>query len=89
VSLAPDGHHRCDRCDDDLGNGGVAIALVVSDLDPDRPGMIRNLHFCRTRVEVDDKGNRTTRRGCADVVLSDDNLAAYRTRQEETRGQDQ
>lgn len=86
MSLAPDGHHRCDRCDDDLGNGAVSVALVVSDLDPAHPGMIRNLHFCRTRVEVDDDGNRNSRRGCTDIVLSEDNLAAYRVRQEASRG---
>lgn len=89
MSIAPDGRHHCDRCDTDLGNGGVAVAVVVSDLDPDQPGMIRNLHFCRTRGETDDQGQQTTRRGCSESLLSDDNLAAYRTRQEATRGQNQ
>lgn len=38
---------NCARCGANIGNGGIDLCLVVSDLDPEVPGMIRNLRFCR------------------------------------------
>ena len=67
-----DGKYVCDRDGVDVGNGGVQSALVVSDLDPDRPGMVRNLHFCRDREEDGEKI-----KGCAGKVLTSRNLEYY------------
>lgn len=53
--------NACDRCGADVGNAGVDKCVIVSDLDPDRPGMVRNLHFCREN-------------GCSGKVLSKRNL---------------
>lgn len=71
-----DGSFNCDKCGGDCGNGGVAACLVVSDLDPENSGMVRNLHFCRDREE-----DGKTVKGCAKKVLSPTNLKHY----EETR----
>ena len=38
-----DGSASCDRCGADVGNGGVAEAVVVSTLGSD--GLVRNLHL--------------------------------------------
>lgn len=81
-----DGRHVCDRCGTDVGNGGVAQAVVVSDLDPNRPGMIRNLHYCRDRVEEAPDGARTSVQGCGRELLSPEMLAAYNARQESSDG---
>lgn len=78
MSMLPDGSHVCDRCPADVGNGGVTDALIVSDLDPDNPGHVRNLHFCRDR-EVDGKKVK----GCANKVLSAANLKSYNERNED------
>lgn len=78
--MRPDGSFGCDRCDADVGNGGVDVALVVSDLDPDLRGHVRNLHFCRSREEGEGDA-RTTVEGCAGKVLTSETLAAYRKRQ--------
>lgn len=51
----------CDRCGADVGNGSIQLCLIVSDLDPDRDGMIRMLHFCREN-------------GCDQKVLSKRNM---------------
>lgn len=67
------GSFECDRCGTDVGNGGVLDAVVVSDLDPENPGTVRNLHFCRDR-EVDGK----TVKGCGNKVLSATNLKHYK-----------
>ena len=66
----------CDRCGAPVGNGGVDKCIVVSDLDPDRPGMVRNLHFCREDGEP----------GCASILLSPGNLEWYLLNREETGG---
>ncbi len=55
----------CDRCGVDIGNAGVNVAVVVGDLDPDRVGHVRNLHFCREN-------------GCDKKVLSARNLEHLR-----------
>ena len=68
MSLRPDGSYRCDRCGADVGNGAVFSAVVVVDLDPDAPGQMRQLHWCRDT--------------CAAVVLNADALADwYATRE--------
>jgi len=73
MSMTPDGKHQCDRCGTDLGNGGVVTSAVVGDLDPDNPGMVRNLNFCRDHPDAE--GN--TVRGCVHRVLGPSNLKAY------------
>lgn len=72
MSIKANGKHECDRCGTDVGNGGVLQCVVVSDLDPDDPGMVRNLHFCRDR----DEGGKLVK-GCARKVLSPANLKHY------------
>lgn len=57
----------CDRCGTELGNGSVDKCIIVADLDPRQPGLVRNLHFCRGE-------------GCAEAVLSADNMRAYAAR---------
>lgn len=47
MSRRADGSYRCDRCGTDVENGGVQVAAIVSDLDPDEPGTVRVLHLCR------------------------------------------
>lgn len=69
MSLRPDYSYRCDRCDADVGNGGVHLAVVVSDMD--EAGAARVLHFCR-------KPRKGAPHGCAAHLLSPANLAAYR-----------
>lgn len=77
MSVRADGRHRCDRCDIDVQGGGVARCVIVSDLDPDRPGQIRNLEFCRDRVEDGD-----TVRGCDRELLPPRMIKAYTDAQE-------
>lgn len=69
MSQLPDGAFSCDRCGADVGNGGVTTAVVISDIDPDTPGVMRALHLCRDRVE---DGGQVE--GCAGVLLSPANL---------------
>ena len=69
MSHIASGEHVCDRCGADIGNGDITHAIVVGDLDPDREGLVRNLHFCREN-------------GCAGKVLSARNMAAYLERKE-------
>lgn len=69
MSHLTDGSFACDRCGADIGNGDITHAIVVGDLDPDREGHVRNLHFCREN-------------GCAGKVLSARNMAAYKERKE-------
>lgn len=61
----------CDRCGGPAGRGGVAEALVVSDLNAEN-GMVLNLHFCRTRT-IDGE----TTKGCDKSVLTPRNLEAF------------
>lgn len=70
MSLRPDGTYRCDSCGIDVGNGGVLMAAVVSDLDPDVPGTVRVLHLCRAPREG-------APHGCAGNALSPAALADY------------
>lgn len=72
MSFNSDGTVTCDRDGVDVGNGGVAFALVVSDLDPDNIGHTRTFHFCRDR---DEDGKAV--KGCASKVLSARNLEKY------------
>lgn len=69
MSLRPDGSYRCDRCGADVGNAGVTIALIVSDVDPDT-GLVRVLHFCR-------EPNPGAPDGCAAHLLIPSNLTDY------------
>lgn len=70
MSLRSDGTYRCDGCGVDVGNGGVLMAAVISDLDPDQPGAIRVLHLCR--AARDGAPN-----GCVGDVLGPGTLANY------------
>lgn len=85
MSMNPDGTFACDRCGADVDNGGIQAAVVVSDLDPEARGMIRNLHFCRDRVEGEDE-SREEIRGCEHKVLTPSNLANYTAVREAARG---
>lgn len=69
MTVRDNGSGECDRCGADIGNAGVNVAVVVGDLDPDRPGHVRNLHFCREN-------------GCDKKVLSARNLEHYKKRME-------
>lgn len=73
MSLTADGTHECDKCGTGVENGSISVALVVSDKDPDQPGMVRTLHFCRDREEADG----TKIKGCDKKVLSPANLKHY------------
>lgn len=64
MSMTDSGKGECDRCGTGIGNAGVTEAIVVGDLDPANPGMVRNLHFCREN-------------GCASKVLSARNMEHY------------
>lgn len=79
MSLTGNGKYVCDRDGVDVGNGGVLAAVVVSDLDPDNPGHVRNLHFCRDEVDEDGK---VVRKGCANKVLSASNMKHYNEERE-------
>lgn len=84
MSLTPDGRHECDRCGADVDNGGVANCVIVSDLDPDRPGMVRNLEYCRDRPGPDVDGGII--KGCSRKLLSPSMLRHHTARQEAARG---
>jgi hypothetical protein len=75
MSLRASGKYRCDRCDQDVGNGAVTEAAVVvtllSDLEETEDLTPITLHFCRI---VRDGYPR----GCAGRVLSASNTEAYR-----------
>jgi hypothetical protein len=73
VSRTEQGTYECDRCRADVGNGGVDQAAVIGDLDPDNPGMVRNLHICRDHPGPDGE----TVRGCVHRVLGPANLKGY------------
>lgn len=47
MSLRPDGAYRCDRCGADVGNAGVYMCAVISDIEPENPAQPRVLHLCR------------------------------------------
>lgn len=70
MSRRSDGAYRCDRCDLDVGNAGVDRAAMVADVDPDDPGTVRNLHFCR-------EPNTGAPDGCAAHLLTPANVAAW------------
>jgi hypothetical protein len=75
VTMNQNGSVTCDRDGWDVGNGSVTNALVVSDLDPDRPGHVRTLHFCR---DVRDEDGNVTHPGCDKKVLSARNMAHFK-----------
>jgi hypothetical protein len=82
VSLRADGHHHCDRCGLDLGNGDVQQCTVVITVELVDSGGISiptpvRLEFC-TQPRPDFP------RGCRGRVLSDANLADYRQTKEPT-----
>jgi len=72
-------NYECAKCGADVGNGSVQSAVIVSDLDPDTPGMVRNLYFCRDHEDKD--GHKI--KGCANKVLSAANLKHHK--EEKTR----
>lgn len=75
MSYREDGKYRCDRCDQDVGNGAVTEAAIVvtlqSDLEETTDVTPITLHFCRVQRD-------NFPRGCAGRVLSDSNTEAYR-----------
>lgn len=76
MSLRPDGSYRCDRCGADVGNGGVALSAVISDLDPETEHLTpRRLDLCRRRPDPDNPGK--TLQGCRDHVLTKKALRNY------------
>lgn len=85
MSMTPDGRHECDCCGTDLGGGGVARCVVVSDLDRDNPGMVRNLHFCRDRTEGEGDDARKVR-GCEHKLLNPATIKHYTETKEAARG---
>lgn len=72
MSIRSDGKHRCDGCGWDVGNGGVRQCAIVSDLDPDNEGHVRNLEFCRDR---EDGGKMV--KGCSRKLLRPSILTNY------------
>jgi hypothetical protein len=67
------GEFWCDKCGEEVGNGSIFRCAVITDLDPDDPNTIRNLHICRDVIEDDE----VVRKGCIKKVLSVANLAHY------------
>lgn len=63
--------YACDKCGASVGNGSVAQALVVADLDVGN-GQVINLHFCRTRYEDNKKV-----KGCAESIMTAANLKHF------------
>lgn len=82
MSRTPTGDYECDCCGADVGNGGVTVAAIVSDLDPDRRGEPRVLHFCRDRTGPDGESVR----GCVHKLLNPATIRRYTERQEAARG---
>lgn len=74
MSADATGKFWCDRCGEEVGNGSIFRCAVISDLDPDDPNTVRNLHICR---DVADGEGKITRKGCIPKVLSAANLAHY------------
>lgn len=85
MSMTPGGRHECDCCGTDLGNGGLPVALIVSDLDPDTPGMVRNLHYCRDRDEGEGRARRRIK-GCARKLIHPATMRAHDKRKKEASG---
>lgn len=74
MTLRPDGSRRCDRCGNDVGNGGIDKAAKVSDLlvRPDGTTAVVTYDLCR--APRDGAPN-----GCAAHVLSPSALDDYLT----------
>jgi hypothetical protein len=79
MSFRADGTIRCDKCNVDVGNGGIDRCVIVSRLDPKNLGSIEQLHFCIDREE-----EGATVQGCSDRVFNARHLGAYNTAQEAT-----
>lgn len=76
-SSAPNGvRAECDRCGADCGNGGIDQCAIISDLDPDNPGMILNYHLCRKN----DKQN-----ACASKTLNATVFAWFRGKRDKDK----
>lgn len=75
MSVNIDGSHTCDRCGIDVGGGGVPNCAIVSDLDPDNPGMIRNLEFCRDHPDPANPDLEI--KGCARKLVTPSMIAHY------------
>lgn len=56
---------KCDRCGVTLPSDSVYDCSIVSDLDPNRPGHIRNMHFCRDKTK-----SESAKKGCTESVLT-------------------
>ena len=73
MSRRDDGTFKCDRCDVEIGNGGIDEAVSISDLERDERGKvvlgaIRILHLCRVN-------------NCNDRVLTKRALAAIQPKE--------
>lgn len=75
-----DGTYSCARCGANVGSGGVSTCVVVNDLDPDQPGAIRVLRFCRDRENEDGEDVR----GCHHRLLGPAMIGHYTDSQETT-----
>lgn len=76
-----DGRHVCDCCGTDVGGGGVAQCVVVSDLDREERGRVLNRHFCRDRTEGDGEDTQEIK-GCEHKLLNPATIRYY-TQQKE------
>ena len=77
MSRNPDGTFSCDRCGTDIGNGGIDVAVSISDHDVDEHGkvvlgLIRVLHLCRVNK-------------CNTHVLTKRALRSYLAKKEQTK----
>ena len=73
MSLRADGTYRCDKCNDDVVNGGVQYAVTISGIDPDDASRQQVFHLCLPH-ERDDGEHYA---GCRNRVLTATALAAY------------
>lgn len=64
--------YRCARCGHPFENGSVLECAIVSDVEPDDPGAIRTLRFCRDRDE-----DGQTVKGCVGRVFTAKALAHH------------
>ncbi len=73
-----DGSYVCDRCGVSVENASIYMCSILSDIDPDQPGVPVLRHFCRSREE-----DGTKVKGCTGTILTKRNIEHYL---EETSG---
>lgn len=64
MSRRADGSYRCDRCGQQLSNGGISDAAIVALLEPIKRTAVWQLHLCHIN-------------GCAAAVLDGEALADW------------